>query len=67
MTTIGQLKKYFPKFSEVPVPPSYKRPGDNDHVKIVNVLLREDKSLYAGTVEKLASRLYSKVNMQDIQ
>ncbi|XP_031571665.1 uncharacterized protein LOC116305834 [Actinia tenebrosa] len=48
MLMVGQLNQSFPKFSQLPAPPSYQRPGDLNHTKIISVYLRNDGSLYAG-------------------
>lgn len=48
LISIGQLKKLYPKFQSLQAPPSFEVPEDDNHVNLINVWIKEDKSLYAG-------------------
>ena len=48
LLTVGQLAEFYPKYSEVPDLPEYKKPDAKQHIEEIMVYLHPDNSFYAG-------------------
>ena len=50
LLTIAELAQLYPSFRSAKTLPFFTIPGNTEHVKGIKVNLREDKSLYGGTL-----------------